>query len=1322
VNCEQAKKLEHPTQVMIQTTSRCNSACVICPYPKVMEGKTPSHMDQALYTRLVDELADYPPLQRLMLYLMNEPLCDPKIVERIRYAREKLPDTEIYILTNGINLSGKLADEILDAGLTWMGLSVHAYDPKTYETITGRKDFAAIRKRLDAFIDKAVAKNGPDFLQVNVTRIRPHVSEEEFNLAAEHWRSTGVARVDLDDGYISRAGNVEVYGHAPVVHQRLSGCDTIWAYVMAHVLADGSVVPCCMDWQRKQVWGSVAEKPLLDIWRGEKRTMFLDALGSGEKLDPDFLCASCEDAVPVTREKNADEDAPDILLIQPPPWWAQAGPPLGLASLAAYLDSNGFTADLYDANIEMYDQADDENKEYWEWEQGMAWLSHREVGKRFGHALDAVAEKIAAHPASVVGFSVSSRREIPVAWIVRRLLKLAPEKTILFGGPGVQLKQDRDMIRNFIGPVERPPERPMTFAFVIGEGEEALTKILSRLKAGRGLDGIEGVAVYNKSGQAHFTPRETCVDLATLPFPDFTSFPLDLYPTFNLPSEWSRGCIGNCAFCTVRGLWGKYRAKPAMRVVDEIEHLITTIGRDMISVFDPVANGDPAELEKICDEVIRRKLEVKWAAGVTPVRPMGLELFAKMKKAGCYRLEFGIESASENVLKKMGKRFNLERAGRMLQDAHDAGIQVVLYLIVGFPGETEADFNETIDFLVRHTEAIDLVRSVNGLVLLPGSRLLEKPEKYGLQDVDKEQPLWVTRWSVGENTPELRADRIERMALALEKGGITVEYHNAAEVLPQGEKAEELLADTLVLPKSLDPGGSHKADDEEDDATTDEKMERIDKRLTEFEKKMRRFTALQNRLLSDLPVDSPDALLVMLPPWGVDFPPLGVASLATYARSKGFTARAMDLNIDWYASCGEDLRTWWNPEKLKLWVPGETLDEMVRYLEPQIEAFIQEVEQTQPLIVGFSTNESNLPLTEQVAGRLKTRLPETVVVFGGPGVAWQYDRNTVHPGVLNGFVIGEGEHTLNELLIRLQAKSALPGVAGYQPSDLDAGFKMRGLIKPLDDLPAPDFSDFPLHLYEKRDLPVLFSRGCVGKCSYCNDYKITPKFRIKKPETLFEEIKTYKAKYGAYEFSFNDLLVNASLSRLENFCDLVIESKMKLQWTGQAVIDARMDGSLFKKLAEAGCVSLVFGAESFSPNVLKAMRKRFVPEEAVRVFSECRRAGIDVIINLIVGFPGETEVEFQETLSFVRENRGLIDKVSSLSMCIVTAQSDLEKCPEEYDIVLPEPEHWCQWHGDKHDNTYEIRIDRLKRALALLDELGIAHSMTNLYFESLEQG
>ena len=471
------------------------------------------------------------------------------------------------------------------------------------------------------------------------------------------------------------------------------------------------------------------------------------------------------------------------------------------------------------------------------------------------------------------------------------------------------------------------------------------------------------------------------------------------------------------------------------------------------------------------------------------------------------------------------------------------------------------------------------------------------------------------------------------------------------------------------------------------------------------------------------PARRPDLLLALPPPWGVDFPPLGLAALTASLRADGFAVVARDLNIEWYEACGDALRDYWRLEHLKFWAADGRLAEIAAFFAPLIDEFVDTVARLQPLALGLSTNESNLPLAVLLGRRVKTRLPGVTLILGGPGVHWPADRERIGPSAADLFIVGEGEVTLAETLRAIKEgrdPAGLPGTAAWRDGAWVGGAE-REPLKDLDALPPPEFDGLPLYLYRTNQLPLMMGRGCVNRCAFCNDHRMVPGYRAFSPERVFANVQRLKARFGAFAFAFNDLLVNADLRRLRRFCELVVASGERMAWTGQAVVRKDMTAKDFALLKQAGCVSLVFGVESFSDDVLKLMNKRFDAKTAARVLRQAREAGIETIINLIVGFPGETEEAFAATCDFVREHAKLISRVSALSTCIVVAQCALEKEPERFGIVLPQPEHWRQWCSSDGANTYEVRVQRLLRLEEILKREGIAYGMTNLYREALNE-
>ena len=290
--------LPYPRHVMIQTTSLCDSGCVMCPWPRVKSRFPQGHMSDGLYHKIMSELAQHPEVEQIMPYLMNEPLCDPKIVERIRLAREARPGARIYIVSNGCRLNPKLSEDLIESGLDWIVFSVHAIEPETYRVVTGRGDFARIRDGIVDFAKRArEAGKHPDFVVINITRIRPHVSDEEVERAMRFWRDNGINRIAYIDGYISRAGTIDVWQHGKPRHRRIAGCKTMWAYIMFHILYNGDVAPCCMDWERRVKLGNLHNQTIGEVWNGARRREFLRTLHGVYPLYQGFICAQCEDAV-----------------------------------------------------------------------------------------------------------------------------------------------------------------------------------------------------------------------------------------------------------------------------------------------------------------------------------------------------------------------------------------------------------------------------------------------------------------------------------------------------------------------------------------------------------------------------------------------------------------------------------------------------------------------------------------------------------------------------------------------------------------------------------------------------------------------------------------------------------------------------------------------------------------------------------------------------------------------------------------------------------------------------------------------------------------
>ena len=241
---------------------------------------------------------------------------------------------------------------------------------------------------------------------------------------------------------------------------------------------------------------------------------------------------------------------------------------------------------------------------------------------------------------------------------------------------------------------------------VVGEGEETFLEIVKRYENKQDLNGIPGTFGN--------PPRQLIDNIDELPFPAFHLLPLERYieknknASFNMrPAMFvvtSRGCPFNCKFCSIKSVWGRtWRYHSPKRVVDEIELLVKSYGVGEIHFIDDNISVDKKRLKKICDEIVKRKLDIKWTTpnGIA-IWTLDKEVLKKMKKSGCYRLTFGIETACKDTQRYIRKQqIDLDKAKQIIREANRLGIWTISTFIIGFPDETKEDVQETIGFAIN---------------------------------------------------------------------------------------------------------------------------------------------------------------------------------------------------------------------------------------------------------------------------------------------------------------------------------------------------------------------------------------------------------------------------------------------------------------------------------------------------------------------------------------------------------------------------------------------------------------------------------------------
>jgi len=226
--------------------------------------------------------------------------------------------------------------------------------------------------------------------------------------------------------------------------------------------------------------------------------------------------------------------------------------------------------------------------------------------------------------------------------------------------------------------------------FLIGEGEMLLYKFL------------EGQLPPDKRIYTLEDINHEMLDLNTLDAPDYSDSNLSLYTI--LPEYTSRGCTFRCSFCAETMYWVRYRKKSASKTVDEMQQLFERYKKRLFLLSDSLVNPVVTALS---EEIIRRKLKFYWDVFLK-VNDQVCDVDSTLlwRRGGFYRARLGIESGSQRVLDLIDKKITVEKNSTAVSSLAYAGIKPTTYIIVGYPGETEQDFQQSLDWLSKMQDDI----------------------------------------------------------------------------------------------------------------------------------------------------------------------------------------------------------------------------------------------------------------------------------------------------------------------------------------------------------------------------------------------------------------------------------------------------------------------------------------------------------------------------------------------------------------------------------------------------------------------------------------
>lgn len=300
--------------------------------------------------------------------------------------------------------------------------------------------------------------------------------------------------------------------------------------------------------------------------------------------------------------------------------------------------------------------------------------------------------------------------------------------------------------------------------------------------------------------------------------------------------------------------------------------------------------------------------------------------------------------------------------------------------------------------------------------------------------------------------------------------------------------------------------------------------------------------------------------------------------------------------------------------------------------------------QGSPDILGLSVMGATLPVALAILERLRSTMPDTLFVLGGPGVHGTDKRVLERFPQVDVIVRGEGEVTAVELAHAVASKAPLESVPGLT---LRLGTEVvrtidRPMIQDLGLLPQYAWDLLPpIARYKEITgetdglVPIDSGRGCVYDCSFCSIGRSwSRRSRVVPVARLLEEVKSLKDMPAARRAYMCHDIFGANRAHAIAFCQAMVADGVNLPWEARARAD-HLDAPLLEWMGRAGCDRVLLGIESASPKIRRAHQKGMADDiDLLAAVDRCVQAGVTPILSLILGLPGEGDDELDETLAF----------------------------------------------------------------------------------------
>ncbi|HII16934.1 TPA: radical SAM protein [Candidatus Woesearchaeota archaeon] len=346
-----------------------------------------------------------------------------------------------------------------------------------------------------------------------------------------------------------------------------------------------------------------------------------------------------------------------------------------------------------------------------------------------------------------------------------------------------------------------------------------------------------------------------------------------------------------------------------------------------------------------------------------------------------------------------------------------------------------------------------------------------------------------------------------------------------------------------------------------------------------------------------------------------------------------------------------------------------------------------DLREVNPDILGLTCYTFNAVSNFEVCSMAKEISRSVLTVLGGPHPGNVIDAIFEEIPSVDVITLGEGEMTFLDLVNAVKEKRDLESVMGIILRKGDS------TLKTLPRKPNLDLDSLTIPAKYFQYLRLITTRGCPGDCIFCSTPAIWGRrIRKRSPEHILEELKLLKEQYGQTFFVFSDDTFTAHRRRTIRICQLIVEEKLDITWDCRSRVNF-IDEEQLQWMRKAGCISIAYGLESGSPEVLKNLSKMITLEQIQKAADITRKAGMQLTFFLIVGSPGESDKTIEETIEVLRMTRP-----HDILVSIMSLTPDTHLCrkvgvpPKAWFTKMAKPYFYTEEHTLEEMEGYRDRI------------------------------